>query len=196
MTPAARALGVRKRTPRFPESRSGSAALAPARLSQHPHFCESQMEQPTLASRSWGEPTIPLLGAGQARARPSVRVQTLRCTRAPRDAGAGRGLPEQVATPGSLTTGQSSSRERSRPQDHSVHSPPTSPIHPHLPQDQRALARGPPCPRSPSPRHVADQVCSARVPLSSWRGGSRPGSATPATPSFGNLGARWRGRGC
>lgn len=67
-----------------------------------------------------------------------------------------------MATPGPRTTGQCSSRERNPPQDHLAHSPPGSPIHPHLLRGLRAPSAGPaPCPPS---RHVADQVCAARVP--------------------------------
>lgn len=56
------------------------------------------------------------------------------------------------------------------------------------------LALGP-----PSPRPAATWLTRCALhgsQLSRWRGGSRPGSVTPATPARTGLGARWRRRGC
>lgn len=138
---------------------SGAGAPTPSRLGQLLRVGEPRIEQPTPGSRDPGENPAALFRAGRdTRAYPGPRRQTRRCTRARER----RGLPEQVATPGPRTTRQCSSRERNPPQDHLAHSPPGSPIHPHLLRGQRAPSAGPaPCPPR---RHVADQVCAARIP--------------------------------
>ena len=113
---------------------SEAGALTPSRLGQLPFRRTPHGAAPHLALGTLGRTHQPSSGLDGRRAR--VRVPEDRRAGAHTHQGTlareRRGLPEQVAAPGPRTTGQCSSGDRSGPQDHLVHSPPTSPIHPHL----------------------------------------------------------------